>query len=214
MLAIPDSLSTQENKGLWRRWRPWLIVSVAVLAILALLTLALVILPPLLVPGGRLGPPVPQAAPGIRLSPSPPQATPTANPVGYADVAKALSDVRSNLVAALGVLAVLTGAVVGFLNFREAQRQNRGQLKLMQQGQINDRFLKAIEQLGQSDADKVDARIGAIYSLEQIARDSPDQLHGPIMECLTAFLREHSRPQPQPDLQRRAVRRIGPETSA
>jgi hypothetical protein len=93
------------------------------------------------------------------------------------------------------------GAVVGFLNLRETQRQNRlarqhdrDQLELTRRGQVNERFSKAIDQLGQVGDDKLDVRIGAIYSLEQIAHDSPKELHGPVMETLTAFLREHSSP--------------------
>jgi hypothetical protein len=110
-------------------------------------------------------------------------------------------------VAALGVLAVSIGGLIGFLNFRETQRQNRlarqddrDQLELSRRGQVNERFSKAIEQLGQGGDDKIDVRIGAIYSLEQIARDSPEELHGPVMETLTAFLRGYSNTQEQKPL--------------
>lgn len=37
----------------------------------------------------------------------------------------------------------------------------------------------------------MDVRLGGIYALEQIAKESKE-LHGPVMEILTAFLREHS----------------------
>jgi hypothetical protein len=166
----------------------WLIVSLAGVSILALLALTLVVLPPLLIPGGRFGPPAPQPIP----SSSPAQRSPVATPPTYADVTNALSAARGNVVAALGVLAVLIGALVGFLNFRESQRQNLRTLDLSRRGQVNERFSKALEQLSQSGDDKVDVRIGAIYSLEQIARDSPEDLHGPVMLILTAFLRGHS----------------------
>ncbi len=63
-------------------------------------------------------------------------------------------------------------------------------LRLNRQGQITERFTKAIEQLG--DSSKLDVRLGGIYALERIARDSADD-HRTIMEVLTAFLREHSR---------------------
>src|SRR5205807_4824588 len=75
-----------------------------------------------------------------------------------------------------------------------ARNQFAKSQELQQRGQIAERFAKAIEQLGQSGDDKVDVRIGAIYSLEQIARDSPEELHGPVIEILTAFLRGHSSP--------------------
>jgi len=57
------------------------------------------------------------------------------------------------------------------------------------EGQITDRYTKAIEQLGSS---TIDVTIGGIYALERIARDSPRD-HPTVMEVLTAFVREHSR---------------------
>ena len=61
---------------------------------------------------------------------------------------------------------------------------------------MTDRYTKAIEQLG---SDKLDVRIGGIYALERVARDSARD-HPTVMEVLTAFIREHSREQwPPPD---------------
>ena len=57
-----------------------------------------------------------------------------------------------------------------------------------QEGQITDRFTRAIEQLG---AEQLQVRLGGIYALERIARDSPGD-HWPIMEVLTAFVRENA----------------------
>jgi hypothetical protein len=59
------------------------------------------------------------------------------------------------------------------------------------EGQVTDRYAKAIEQLG---SDKLDVRIGGIYALERVARDSARD-HPTVMEVLTAFVREHSREQ-------------------
>ena len=110
------------------------------------------------------------------------------------DPAKRLDEVnglRSTLVAVLAGVAVAAGAIVGALHFREISRQNRAVLELQRPGQVTECFTKAIEQLGQSGDDKVDVRIGAVYALEQIARDSAE-LYWPIMEVLTAYLREHA----------------------
>ena len=41
---------------------------------------------------------------------------------------------------------------------------------LSREGQVTDRYTRAIEQLG---SDKLDVRIGGIYALERVARDSP-----------------------------------------
>jgi len=59
---------------------------------------------------------------------------------------------------------------------------------LSREGQVTDRYTKAIEQLG---SDKLDVRIGGIYALERVARDSSRD-HPTVMEVLTAFIREHS----------------------
>jgi Pentapeptide repeats (8 copies) len=59
---------------------------------------------------------------------------------------------------------------------------------LSREGQVTDRYTKAIEQLG---SDKLDVRIGGIYALERVARDSAKD-HPTVMEVLAAFIREHS----------------------
>jgi uncharacterized protein YjbI with pentapeptide repeats len=121
------------------------------------------------------------------------------------DPAQRLDEVnglRTNLLGVLAGLTVIAGAAVGALNFRETQRQNRAiqeqnraVLELQRRGQVTERFTRAIDQLGQQGPERLDVRIGAVYALEQIARDSAE-LHWPIMEVLTAYLREHARARP------------------
>ncbi len=53
---------------------------------------------------------------------------------------------------------------------------------------ITDRFSKAVEQLG---SPKLEVRIGAIYALERISKDSKKD-YWTVMEVLTAFIREQS----------------------
>ena len=83
---------------------------------------------------------------------------------------------------------------------------------LSREGQVTDRYTKAIEQLG---SDKLDVRIGGIYALERVARDSARD-HPTVMEVLTAFIREHSHepwPPSDPGGQERA-RSIRPDVQA
>jgi hypothetical protein len=61
---------------------------------------------------------------------------------------------------------------------------------LSRQGQVTDRYTQAINQLGSKK--KLDVRIGGIYALERVARDSRRD-HPTVMEVLTAFIRDHSR---------------------
>ncbi|MET7808656.1 pentapeptide repeat-containing protein [Micromonospora chersina] len=66
--------------------------------------------------------------------------------------------------------------------------QNRKQQELAERGQVTDRFTKAIDQLG---SDKLDVRLGGIYAMERLMRDSPrDQRN--IVEVLSAYIREHA----------------------
>jgi uncharacterized protein YjbI with pentapeptide repeats len=68
-------------------------------------------------------------------------------------------------------------------------------LNLSREGQLTDRFTKSVEQLGALDPannPKLEVRIGGIYALERIARDS-DRDHQSVMEVLTTYVREHSR---------------------
>jgi uncharacterized protein YjbI with pentapeptide repeats len=60
--------------------------------------------------------------------------------------------------------------------------------KLIQERLITERFMGGISQLGH---DKVETRIGAIYALERIAQDFPQE-HWTIMQILTAFVRENA----------------------
>jgi uncharacterized protein YjbI with pentapeptide repeats len=57
-----------------------------------------------------------------------------------------------------------------------------------QQRRITESFSKATEQLA---SDKLEARLGGIYTLERISKESDDN-YWQVMETLTAFVREHS----------------------
>jgi hypothetical protein len=69
------------------------------------------------------------------------------------------------------------------------------ELRLTRQGQITERFTRAIDQLGATDNGgnpRLEIRLGGIYALERIARESGED-HWPIMEVLTAYVRQHAR---------------------
>jgi len=108
----------------------------------------------------------------------------------------AVDNARGRLLT-LGAGLFAAGALVFTArNFTVSRRT----LELTEQGQVTDRYTKAIEQLG---SDKLDVRIGGIYALERVARDSARD-HPTVMEVLTAFIREHSHkqaPPPDPDSQ-------------
>ncbi len=96
----------------------------------------------------------------------------------------ALDNARGRLLT-LGAGLFAAGALVFTArNFTLSRRT----FELTEQGQVSDRYTKAIEQLGSKD---LEVRIGGIYALERVARDSARD-HPTVMEVLTAFNREHS----------------------
>jgi hypothetical protein len=100
---------------------------------------------------------------------------------------KLQNDVRTTLLQGLGGLAVLAGAVFAY---RQLQT-GRDQLQTAQQGQVTERFNTAIGHLGKAGDDNMDVRLGAIYSLEQIAKTSEGDREA-IAEILTAYVRIHA----------------------
>ena len=90
------------------------------------------------------------------------------------------------------IVLSIFGLVILYFTWQRA-RTSDNTVQIMEQGQITDRFTKAIEQLGKLDDDKpnLEVRLGAIYALERIARDSPRD-HWTIMEVLTAYVRQNS----------------------
>jgi hypothetical protein len=119
------------------------------------------------------------------------------------------SKARRDLVQAL---ALLTAGVAGGFGIyftwrgqritREAQEDNqrntKQQLDITQQGQITDRFTRAIELLGATNDDhngekrsNIEQRMGAIYALEQIARESEIH-HDTIEAIMAAYIRQNA----------------------
>jgi hypothetical protein len=141
------------------------------------------------------------------------------------DLAKLESDARTAVIQALGGTALLIGLFFTWRSIRATERN----LQITQQtavknlvvavdGHLTERFTRAIEHLG---SDQLVVRLGAIYTLEQIAwppaRDhSPVSIGNrwPIMEILNAYVRAHTPwpptasepatgllPKPAPDIQ-------------
>jgi hypothetical protein len=91
--------------------------------------------------------------------------------------AKAITDARTAVLQAVGGLLLAAGVVATWR-----------QVRISREGQITERFTRAVDQFG---SDKRDVRLGGIYALGRIARDSqPDR--ATIAEVLSVFVREHA----------------------
>ncbi|MFP3867872.1 MAG: pentapeptide repeat-containing protein [Desulfobacteraceae bacterium] len=109
---------------------------------------------------------------------------------GYGDVIKPekipdyVNEFLKTLAQILGGLVLLYGL---YLTWRRITATEKT-VELTREGQVTERFTRAIEQLG---SDRLEIRLGGIYALERIAWDS-ERDHWPIMEVLTAYVREHA----------------------
>jgi Pentapeptide repeats (8 copies) len=97
---------------------------------------------------------------------------------------KAQNEVRTTLLQGLGGVVLLVGA---YYTYRQAV-DSRERLITLQQGRITERFTRAIDQLGHA---QLDVRLSGIFTLEGIARDSPDDC-ATIGTVLTTFVRSHA----------------------
>lgn len=94
----------------------------------------------------------------------------------------AVNTTRQILLAAVGGTAILVG--LGFTSRT---------YYLSRQGQLTDRYTKAITQLA---SDKVAERVGGIYALEHLMRESTTQ-HSTVVAVLAAFIRERASTNPR-----------------
>ncbi|WP_028313351.1 pentapeptide repeat-containing protein [Desulfatibacillum aliphaticivorans] len=95
---------------------------------------------------------------------------------------------RITIIHGLGGLAALVAAILAFRRMRATERQ----LEATEDGQVTERYTKAIEQLG---SENMAVRLGGIYALERIANECDIEKkndYWTVMEVLTAFLRMNS----------------------
>lgn len=103
---------------------------------------------------------------------------------------EAVNAARHTLIQAATGLVVIGGVVFTVQSLwytAQTLETSREAQVLAEQGQITDRYTKAVEQLGSG---KLDVRLGGIYALERLAQDSPRD-HQTIYDVLAAFVREH-----------------------
>lgn len=91
--------------------------------------------------------------------------------------ADAINSVRQTILLSFGGAATIAGAALSIRTF-----------SLTRRGQVTDRFNKAVTQLA---SDAMQERLGGVYSLEHIMRES-ERDHSTVIEILCAFTRERA----------------------
>ncbi|MEK7832252.1 MAG: hypothetical protein AAB401_14250, partial [Acidobacteriota bacterium] len=102
------------------------------------------------------------------------------------------NNARLTLAQIIGGLVVLLGLYATFKNVQIAQKN----AEIAEEGKLTDRFSKAVELLSYDKDSKLETRLGGIYALERIAKDSRKD-HWTVMEVLTAYVRMHAPKYPQ-----------------
>jgi hypothetical protein len=108
------------------------------------------------------------------------------------------NEARKTLAQVIGGILVLAGLYYTNENIKitqnaadQTQRAATESRELTRQGQLTDRFTKAVEQLGKQDSEgknsSLPTRLGGIYALERIAKESKED-HWPIIELLIQYL--------------------------
>jgi hypothetical protein len=88
----------------------------------------------------------------------------------------------------------LTAVAGGLIALDETRQANAEARRANENTHVRELYATAI---GLLSADTIDSRLGGIYALERIAVDSPDDQRT-VVEVLSAFVREHTRP-PNPN---------------
>ena len=134
---------------------------------------------------------------------------PTASFVSDKERIETEDQLRRTVLQILGGLVVVIGLYLTYRRIKASEDQVkamreqieaqivhvmafRKQVAVAEDGQITERFTRAVEQLGN---ESIHIRLGGIYALERLANDS-DRDHGTIMEILAAFVRERGSVKP------------------
>jgi len=105
-------------------------------------------------------------------------------PISTQEYLKAVADARTLILQTVGGVAVAIGAYATWRRLRISEDE----LHATRDGQVTERFTRAIEQLGSAN---LDVRTGAIFALARIADNSPTDRDA-VIATLSAFARSHS----------------------
>jgi hypothetical protein len=104
------------------------------------------------------------------------------------ELARARNDVRTTLLQGFGGMVLLLGAYLTWRQTQLSRAASREELQLTREGQLTDRFTRAVDQLGSKD---VAVRVGGIYALGRIADESTTD-RASIADLLSAYVRRNA----------------------
>ncbi len=103
-----------------------------------------------------------------------------------------VNEYRRTWAQIIGGFALLLGIYFTWRRVEISQQT----LEVNQDQQVTERFTRAIDQLGASDdksKPRLEIRVGGIYALERIARDSPARDYSTVIEVLMAYVQQNAK---------------------
>jgi hypothetical protein len=119
------------------------------------------------------------------------QLAPWSSELSRRDLLRLENELRQTFLLAVAAAGLLFWLALAWRRARAAEETARTTAEILsgaQTSQRTERLSKAIEQLAHHEPQ---VRLGAVYVLERLARESRD-LHWPIVELLCAYVREHA----------------------
>jgi hypothetical protein len=95
------------------------------------------------------------------------------------------NEYRKTVAQIIGGAVLLVGLYFTYRRIAAADRS----VRISQEGQITERYTRAVDQ--DDGSKRLEVRLGGIYALERIARDSKED-HWTVLEVLAAYIRENA----------------------
>ncbi|MCK5055407.1 MAG: pentapeptide repeat-containing protein [Candidatus Aminicenantes bacterium] len=100
---------------------------------------------------------------------------------------QAENEFRKTLIQIVGGLIIITGIFLSWEEFKQSRVEFRQSQENIKSGQISSRFSQAIKLLSE---ERTTSRIGAIYALEQIVKESSNNYLKTVLDVLITFVRD------------------------
>jgi hypothetical protein len=109
------------------------------------------------------------------------------------DLIQALGLITAGAAGAVGIVFTWRGQQLTQQAQEDSRKNTQRTLLLTEQGQITDRFTKAIDQLGGGEGEqkRVEIQLGGVHALERIASESVKD-YWPIMKLVAAYVRKYA----------------------
>ncbi|PPK91923.1 uncharacterized protein YjbI with pentapeptide repeats [Kineococcus xinjiangensis] len=114
------------------------------------------------------------------------------NQRNFATPAERATAVNAARIPTAGLFLAVVGGISAWISHRtlvQTRVRDEKTVALTQAGQYTDRYVKAIQLISD---DKLNARLGGLYALEQLAREEPKTYRATISDVLCAYIRDRA----------------------